>query len=178
MRKAHSVRIGIRYMCIFSMLGAMMFASKILLEAIPNVHMLGMFTMLFTVVYRWKALIPIYIYAAIICVYAGFSPWCLIHLYVWTVLWAVTMLIPRSLPKLPRMILYPAVCALHGLAYGFLCGFSQVPVYFGSLTIEKLLAYTASGFYFDLIHAFGNFAFGLLIFPLSVLLMKLERRRI
>lgn len=175
-RRALSRRI--RSLCIFSMLGAIMFASKIAMEWAPNIHLLGMFTMAFTIVYRVKGLIPVYVYAAILCVYNGFAPWCIIHLYVWTILWGVTILIPEKLPKGVKAVVYPTVCALHGLSYGFLCGFSQVPIYFGGFTFHKLLAYTASGFYFDVIHAIGNLVFGMLILPLSELLSRLERRHI
>lgn len=158
------------------MLGAMMFASKIALEWAPNIHMVGMFTMVFTVVYRAKALIPIYVYAAILLVFYGFAPWCIIHLYVWTVLWAMTMLIPRRLPTVVLAFLYPMVCGLHGLMYGTLCAFTQVPIYYNSFALEKLLAYIASGFYFDLLHAIGNVGFGCLILPLSSLILRLEKR--
>ena len=50
---------------VFAMLGSLMFCSKIIMEALPNIHLLGMFTMTFTVVFRFKALIPIYIYVMI-----------------------------------------------------------------------------------------------------------------
>ena len=49
-------------MVIFAMLGTLMFCSKIILEVLPNIHLLGMLTMVYTIVYRRKALIPIYIY--------------------------------------------------------------------------------------------------------------------
>lgn len=165
-------------MCIFSMLAAMMFASKVALEALPNVHMLGMFTMLFTVVYRSRALIPIYLYALILLLYYGFAPWCVIHLYVWTVLWALTMLIPRRLPGKVLSALYPTICALHGLMYGALCALTQVPIYYRTFSLPTLISYIAYGFRFDLIHAAGNLAFGFLILPLSHVLFRLEKKRL
>ena len=45
------------------------------MEAVPNVHLLGMFTMLLTVVYRRRALYPIYVYVLLNGVYAGFASW-------------------------------------------------------------------------------------------------------
>ena len=158
------------------MLGALMFASKIALEWAPNIHMLGMFTMIFTIVYRFKALIPIYLYASRIFIFYGFAPWCVIHFYVWTVLWAVTMLIPRRLPEKVLAVLYPTMCVLHGLSYGALCALTQVPIYYNSFAPEMILTYIASGFYFDILHAIGNLGFGLLILPLSRLILKLEQR--
>ena len=158
------------------MLASLMFASKLALEWAPNIHMLGMLTMVYTVVYRVKALIPIYLYATILFVFYGFSPWCVIHFYVWTVLWALTMLIPLRLPRGLLAVLYPVLCSLHGLMYGALCAVTQVPIYYNSFAPEMLLAYIASGFYFDVIHALGNLGFGLLVLPLSALLLRLDKR--
>ena len=43
-------------MVLFAMFAALMFCSKIIMEALPNIHLLGMLTMLMTVVFRKKAL--------------------------------------------------------------------------------------------------------------------------
>ena len=56
------MKITVREMAIFSMLGALMYASKMIMEFAPNIHLLGVFTIAFTVVYGKKALYPIYIY--------------------------------------------------------------------------------------------------------------------
>ena len=40
------------------MLGAVMYASKVIMEIAPNIHLLGTFIVAFTVVYRRKALYP------------------------------------------------------------------------------------------------------------------------
>ena len=47
---------------VFAMLGSVMYASKIIMELAPNIHLVGVFTIAFTIVYRQKALYPIYIY--------------------------------------------------------------------------------------------------------------------
>ena len=46
-------------MAIFAMLGTIMFCSKIVMEFLPNVHLLGALTITYTLVFRAKALIPI-----------------------------------------------------------------------------------------------------------------------
>ena len=65
----------VRELTIFAMLGALMYCSKIIMEALPNVHLLGMFTMAYTVALRKKALVPIYVYVMLNGVFAGFSMW-------------------------------------------------------------------------------------------------------
>ena len=77
----------LRETVLFAMLAAVMFCSKILLEFLPNIHLLGVLTMVYTIVFRYKALYPIYLYVIIQGLWLGFSVWWVPYLYVWTVLW-------------------------------------------------------------------------------------------
>ena len=52
------MKLTVRETAVFAMLGALMYASKMIMEVVPNVHLLGMFVVAFTVVYRKKALYP------------------------------------------------------------------------------------------------------------------------
>lgn len=171
-----SIRVGhkglsVRETVIFSMLGALMTVSDLLMEALPNIHLLGLFIAAFTLTYGVKALFPIYIYAVLIGLFGGFGLWWLPYLYIWTVLWGAVMLIPRRLPKIPRYALVHAVTVLHGLAFGTL--YAPVQALMWGLDFEGMLAWIVAGFSFDLIHAVGNFAFGFFIYPLTVLLERL-----
>lgn len=167
-------KITIREMIIFSMLGTIMFCSKLVMEALPNIHLIGALTMIYTLVYRKKALYPIYIFAVLTGLYGGFGLWWVPYLYIWTILWGVTMLLPKDLsPKLGAVI-YPIVCSLHGLAYGILYAPAQALLF--GLDLEGMIAWIVAGLPFDFLHAGGNLATGLLILPLTKLLYKLERR--
>ena len=168
------LKLTIFEMTLFAMFSAMMFISKIVMEFLPNIHLLGMLTMLLTVVYRKKALVPIYIYVLLNGVFSGFNMWWVPYLYVWTVLWAVTMLLPRNMGKTARVIVYPLVCFLHGLCFGILYAPAQA-VMFG-FTFEQTVAWVVAGFPFDFIHAVGNLVLGFLIYPLSEVLKKLNKK--
>lgn len=154
------------------MLGSMMFASKLITELLPNIHLLGMFTVLFTVVFRHKALIPIYVFVFLTGLYAGWALWWIPYLYIWTVLWGMAMLIPRNLPQKWQCIVYPIVCGLHGFAYGILYAPSQALLF--GLDFNGMLAWIVAGFFpWDIIHGISNIAAGCLIVPLAALLRKL-----
>ena len=161
-------------MCVFSMLGSIMFCSKVIMEALPNVHLLGMFTITFTLVYRKKALIPIYVYVILNGLYAGFNMWWVPYLYTWTILWGITMLLPQKLDPRAGVIVYATVCALHGLAFGTLYAPAQA-VMFG-FGFEQTVAWIVAGLPFDIIHAVGNLIAGLLIIPLKELLIRLSKQ--
>lgn len=75
------------------MLGAVMYASKVIMEIAPNIHLLGTFIVAFTVVYRRKALYPIYVYVILNGIFCGFAAWWLPYLYVWAILWGAVMLL-------------------------------------------------------------------------------------
>ncbi len=151
-----------------------MFLSKLVMEALPNIHLLGVLTITYTLVYRWRALIPIYIYVLLNGLFAGFNAWWVPYLYIWTILWAVTMLLPKKMPKWVACAVYPTLCCVHGLLFGALYAPAQA-IMFG-LDFKQTLAWIAMGFTFDAIHAVGNFAVGLLVYPLSEVLRKLESR--
>lgn len=158
---------------LFAMLGAIMFLSKVLMEALPNIHLLGTLTVTYTLVYRKKALIPIYVYVLLNGLIAGFNTWWIPYLYIWTVLWGVTMLLPRHMPDRIGVFVYPLVSCIHGLLFGVLYAPVQALVF--GLSLEGTLAWIAAGFTFDLIHGIGNLVLGVLIIPLCRLLKRLNR---
>lgn len=176
MQNRRRIRKRIYDICIFSMLGALMFCSKVVMEFLPNVHLLGMLTMVYTLVYRHRALIPIYLYVLLNGIYAGFNMWWIPYLYIWTILWGVTMLLPRNMPKKVGAVVYPIVCALHGLAFGTLYAPAQA-IMFG-LSFKQTLAWIVAGLPWDLVHMAGDFAAGLLIVPLYAVISKLEKSRV
>lgn len=161
-------------MSIFAMLGTLMFCSKILMELLPNIHLLGMFTMVFAVVFRTKGLIPLYVYIMINGIYSGFAMWWIPYLYVWTVLWAVTMLVPKKCPKKIAYFIYPIICCLHGLAFGILYSPAQALMF--GLDFNGMIAWIIAGFPFDITHGISNFFSGFLILPLAELLKKLLKK--
>lgn len=156
------------------MFGSLMFCSRVIMAALPNIHLLGMFTMVLTLTFRWRALIPIYIYVFLDGLFLGFSPWWVPYLYIWTILWAVTMLLPKKMPKWLCCAVYPVVCSLHGFLFGIL----YAPAYslFFGLNFSETLIWLSTGVVFDVMHGIGDFVAGLLIAPFSDLLRKLSKR--
>ena len=161
-------------MCVFSMLAAFMFISKLAMEGLPNIHLVGVLTIVYTVVFRYKALIPIYVYVFLNGVIAGFNLWWFPYLYIWTLLWGAVMLLPRKMPRALKLAIYPVLCMLHGMLFGVLYAPAQAIMY--GLSFSETLVWIVGGFGFDALHAGGNLALGLLIYPLSELLFKLSSK--
>lgn len=167
-----TLRLSTRQLVLFAMLGTLMYISKVLLEFLPNIHLLGAFTMVFTVVYRKRALIPVYVCVLLMGLLNGFATWWIPHLYLWAILWGVTMLLPRNMPVRVAVPVYMTVCALHGLCYGTLYAPSQALLY--GLNFDQMIAWIITGLPWDAVHAAGNLVAGTLIVPLVRVLRRLE----
>lgn len=167
------MKLKLREIIIFALLGVIMFISKLVMEALPNVHLIGAFTIAFTVVYRRKALYPIMVFATLTLIYAG--PYMWPYFYVWTVLWGVTMLLPKKMPEWLAAIVYVVVCGLHGLSFGTLYAPAQALMF--GLNFEQTLAWISMGFFTaDIPHMCGNLLAGFLVLPIVKILKLAETR--
>lgn len=162
-----------REITVFAMLGAVMYASKILMELAPNIHLLGVFIIAFTVVYRKKALYPIYVYVILNGIFCGFAAWWIPYLYIWTALWGAVMLLPKKMPKKIRPFVYMVVCAAHGFLYGTL--YAPVQAILFGLGFQGMISWIIAGLPFDFIHGISNFFCGILIMPVISILRLAER---
>lgn len=159
---------------LFAMLGALMFGAQVVMEVFPNVHLSGMFVILYTVLFRKKALIPIYLYVFLIGVRWGFGLAWIPYLYLWAILWALVMLVPQKTPDQWKMILYPLIGGLFGLSFGTLYAPSQALLF--GLNFKQTLLWIAAGFSWDVVHAIGNAVFCTLVVPLSKVLKRVLKR--
>lgn len=168
------MKLTVRETAVFAMLGAMMYASKLIMEVVPNVHLLGMFTVAFTVVYRKKALYPIYVFVFITGLMNGFATWWLPYLYLWAVLWGMTMLLPQNIPERWKPFVYMAVCAAHGYLYGTLYAPAQALLF--GLDVQGMVTWIVAGLPWDFVHGTSNLLCGVLIYPLVTVLRRIERQ--
>lgn len=161
----------LRELILFPMLGTIIFLSDILMEGLPNIHGVAMFIALFTLVYRFKALIPLYIYVFLNGLFYGFAPWWIPYLYIWTILWALVMLIPKKAPDKVKYVFCTIFCSLHGMAFGTLYAPLQALMF--GLSFKGILTWIMFGLPYDAIHMCGNFAMSFLIPPLYKTFKKL-----
>lgn len=167
------MKLTIKEIAVFGMLGGVMYASKLIMELIPNVHLLGVLTIAYTVVYRKKALYPIYTYVILNGIFSGFAAWWVPYLYLWALLWGAVMLLPKNMPKKVQPVVYMAVCAAHGFLFGTLYAPAQAILY--GLNFKGMIAWIIAGLPWDAIHGVSNFFCGMLIMPIVTVLRYAER---
>ena len=167
------MKLKVKEIAIFGMIGAIMYASDLLMELFPNIHLVGVFIVAITVVYGKKALYPLYIYVLLSGIFAGFATWWIPYLYVWTVLWVMVMLLPKKIPEKIKPVVYMITCAMHGLLFGTIYAPAQALLF--GLDFDGMISWIIAGLPFDAIHAVSNLLGGTLIYPIAMILRKSEK---
>ena len=166
--------LSIKEIAVFALLGTLMCVSDIVMNVIPNVHLGGMFIVAYTLVYRSRALFPLYTYILLIGLYEGFGTWWFVYLYIWAILWAAVMLVPTKMPRWLAPVVYSVICAAHGFAFGLLWAPSEM--LFMGFSWKQILVWWRIGFITaDIPHGIGNLCASVMILPLVTLLRRLNQ---
>ena len=152
-----------------SMLGALLFATQVAMAALPNVNIVSVLIIVYTLVYGRKALYPIYLFVLLEGLFYGFGIWWVMYLYVWAIL-AVIVWIFRDMRS---AFGWAVIAGLFGLCFGFLCSFP----YFFTGGVTAMIAWWISGIPSDITHCISNFALTWVLFkPLYSSLSRLESK--
>ena len=163
------LRVPVRQIALFGVLGAMTFGAKVAMSFLPNIEPVSLFVMVFAVVFGRKALYPIYLYVAMEILLYGIGTWNLMYVYVWTILAAAAWCMRKAESPLSWALL----SGVFGLAFGALCA----PVDFMLGDLGYVISKWVTGIPFDLAHCAGNFVMALVLFkPMRGLLEKLYAR--
>lgn len=161
-------KIGIRQLTLFAMLGAMMFAGKLVMAAIPNVEPVSLLVMLLAVCFGWSGLYAVAVYVLLEILVFGFQLWSISYLYVWLLLFVAAYILRRMKHPLEWALL----SAAFGIGFGAFCAIPYWIVGGWAAAVSWWVA----GIPWDLVHGVGNFVIALLLFvPLRKVLMGLAR---
>jgi energy-coupling factor transport system substrate-specific component len=160
-----------RELILFGVLGGLLSASQIALSFIPNIEIVTLLIILFSMIYKKKALYIVYVFVMVMGVVYGFGLWWIGYIILWPFLSILTLRIRRFIEG------KYLVLAIYSGIFGFLFGFFYaIPyVFFGGLNMG--IVYWISGLQFDIIHGIGNFFMMILLGEkLFDLLNKLNNR--
>ena len=150
-------RLSAREICCLGLMGALMFALKLAMAALPNIHPVAMLVILTALHFSWRSLYAVGVYVLLEGLMYGFGLWWVSYLYIWPLLAAVTVLLRKNEGRL----FWASVAACHGLCFGALCA---IPYFFiGGAAMA--FSYWLAGVPFDLLHCVGNFAVTFVLLP-------------
>lgn len=150
------MRLTLRELIAYALLGALLIVVQVALAALPNIELVSVLLVAYTLTLGVRALFPLYIFVIAEGLLYGFSMWFINYLYVWAVLVLLILLFRR---RTQSIYFFAAISALYGLFFGALCA---VPYFFAG-GAAGALAYWVSGIPFDLLHCAGNALTALLL---------------
>lgn len=161
-----NTKITVKDIAITGMMIATIEVAKNALAFIPNVELVSLLVILFTLYFGKKILfvIPAFILLEG-CIY-GFGLWWIMYLYVWPLLALITYIMRKQ----DSVWVWAIMSGSFGLAFGALCSIPYI-VLSGP---KAAFAWWVSGIPFDILHCVSNFVLCLVLFkPLSKVMRKM-----
>lgn len=160
---------SVRGITLMGLLGALLILVQVSIAALPNIELVTLFVVLYTLVFGRLAFIPVAVFILVEGLIYGFGMWWFNYLYVWPLLVAVALLFQKQRSR----FFWTILIAAFGLLFGALCALP----YFFIGGPASAFAYWVQGIPFDLMHCAGNAITALLLFqPLLGLIERLSRR--
>ena len=155
---------------LIGILSATITAGKLALSFIPNIEIVTLLFITYTIVFGYKKtlLISIIFSTTEIFIY-GFNTWLLGYYFIWPLLILLTALMKKIIKSEYG---YATIGAIFGYGFGFF--FAIVESFFYGIAYGWV--YWLRGLLFDLVHGTSNFIIILILFnPIKNLLFKLKR---
>ena len=169
------MKLKLKDVVLLSLMVALMCVGDFAMEWLPNIHFVGVFIVVTTVVYRKYAIFSVFVYWMVSGFVEGISLWWIPKIYVWSLLWLGVMLIPKHFSEKLKNILYVWVCALHGfLSFGVFYAPAQALIM--GLDFKATIAWIITGLPFDITQCIGNLVLGsLLIYPMTKIIKQTDK---
>ena len=160
----------IKEITLLSMMSAIIFVAQVALRFIPNVELVSLLIILYTLVFKKKTLYIIYVFVILEGLLYGFGLWWFSYLYVWTILFIIVMIFRKS----SNVFLWTIISGIYGLSFG---AFFTIPYFFMG-GFPSAFAYWVNGIPFDIIHCISNIIVTLILFKPLYSLINLINNRI
>ena len=139
-----------------AMMVATMVAGKWVLNSLPNIEVVSLFTVLYTTFFGWYTIFAVIVFIIIEGIVYGLGWWFYGYVLAWPVLFGVTFLFRKS----PSNIKMALISGIFGLSFGALC---EIPYSF-MFGAKAGFAWWVAGIPYDVVHGVGNFLICLLLF--------------
>ena len=151
-----------------ALLSAILYVSKVALEFLPNVELVSLLTVLYTLVFGKEAFLIVTVFNLFELIQWGFGTWWVSYLYVWPLLVLITLLLKKIIKE--EFLIWSVVSGLFGLIF-----VSRFAIVYLPVDPAYALAYWISGLPWDVWHGVCNFVLMLVIGkPLYLLLKKIK----
>lgn len=142
--------MSVRRMTRIALLSAVLYVSKAALEFLPNVELVSLFVIVYTLVFGKEAFLIITVFNLFELIQWGFGSWWVSYLYVWPMLAFIVLLLRKTVKE--EFLVWGIVSGGFGLMFGSLFALAYLLV-----SPSYALAYWISGLPWDVWHGVWNF---------------------
>lgn len=151
-----------------SLMSAVSFTGRLAFQSIPNVQPLTTIIIISTLVFGFYFGSTVAILSILLSnLFLGMGVWTLAQIAAFLSICLITAILAPLLKK-SHLLIQSFYAGLMGFWFGFIISLVQAP-FFG---IQKFWVYYLQGISFDGFHAFGNFCFFLILYPVLLPLLK------
>lgn len=150
------VRISVYDIVIIGMMTAALESAKMALSFAPNVELVTLLIILFTLVIGKRVYYAIAAFVLVEGILYGFGIWWIMYVYMWPMLAFVTWILRKQKDRL----CFALLSGVFGLGFGAMC---SIPYLFIG-GIHTAFAWWVSGIPFDMIHGVSNFVLMLVLY--------------
>ena len=139
-----------------ALLSAILYVSKLALDFLPNIELVSLLTILYTLVFGKEAFLIVTVFNLFQIIQWGIGSWTISYLYTWPLLCLLTLLLKKLIKE--EFIVWSIVSGIFGLIFGSLFALVYIPV-----DPAYALSYWIMGLPWDVWHAVWNFVLMLVL---------------
>lgn len=162
--------VSVREIAVIGMMTAALEAAKLAMSFLPNVELVTLLVILFTLFLGGRALLAVFAFVGVECLIWGLGLWTIMYLYIWPLLSVLVLLLRRH----ESALFWSIVSGLYGLLFGALCA---IPYFFIG-GVQTAAAWWIAGIPWDIVHGISNFVLCLVLFtPLRRVFLRIQKGR-
>ncbi|MDU1349567.1 hypothetical protein [uncultured Clostridium sp.] len=146
-----------RELIIIVLLSTIITVSKMFLSFLPNIELVSMFFIIYTLVFKKKAIIIALLFVLVEGLIYGIGLWWFSYAFVWPILVILTLLFMKINKE--NFMLWSIFSGAFGLIFGALFAIPYIVLN----DVSFAFAYWVKGIPYDLIHMVGNYLIMMLI---------------
>ncbi|MCR5683970.1 MAG: hypothetical protein K6G81_00920 [Lachnospiraceae bacterium] len=164
-------KISVKDVAFLGMSLAILEVSKLALDLLPNIEVVTLLFIVYTIFYGRKTFLIAIGFTVIECILKGVNVWSVMYLYIWPLL-IVSVLFAGK--HKAGYVFYCILSGFFGLFFGMFC---SIPYLFiGGWSMA--LTWWVAGIPYDIIHCVSNFILCLLLFkPLCTIMKRVMAER-
>lgn len=161
-------KLSVKDIALIGIMTATLIASKMALAVLPNIEIVSLLIIVFTLTFGFKVFYSIIIFICIETFIWGMGLWSIMYLYTWPLLAIITYLFRKQ----DSVWFWSIVSGIFGIFFGALGSILYLII--GG--VRTAFAWWIAGIPWDIVHCIGNFVLALVLYrPLMATLRKLKR---